>query len=345
MRMTRFATGAAAALLLGVACAGQDSGIDAAKLRVFAPLPERIPPKAGGHDAERVTLGRMLYYDARLSRSQTVSCNSCHDLAKYGVDGEATSDGFMGRHGDRNSPTVYNAAAHFVQFWDGRAADVEAQAKGPVLNPVEMAMISEAAVVAVLESIPEYVTAFHAAFPGEQRPVTFDNMALAIGTFERGLLTPSRWDQFLRGDRSALTAGEKTGLAAFLSAGCQGCHSGALLGGNTYQKIGVMKPYPANDPGRFNVTHEPGDRQMFKVPSLRNVAETAPYFHNGRVPTLPDAVSQMADYQLGRRLSDAQTRSIVAFLKALTGEVPAAYIQKPALPRSTSRTPKPQAGD
>jgi cytochrome c peroxidase len=300
--------------------------------------------QAGSPAEHRVLLGRMLFYEPRLSESQTISCNSCHDLAKYGVDGEPTSAGHKGQHGDRNSPTVYNAAAHFVQFWDGRAPDVEAQAKGPILNPVEMAMASDQRAVAVLKSIPEYVVAFQKAFPDQQDPVTFDNMAIAIGAFERGLVTPSRWDQFLRGDQAALTPQEKAGFIAFTDAGCQSCHAGVLLGGNLYQKLGASRPYPDSaDPGRFKVTQNEGDRMYFKVPSLRNVEKTAPYFHNGKVPTLPDAVAQMADYQLGQQLSDAQVQSIVVFLKTLTGDVPASYIKEPPLPRSTATTPKPQA--
>jgi cytochrome c peroxidase len=318
--------------------------IDKAELQAFAPLPASLPAKAAGPNAKQVELGRMLYYDARLSKSQTISCNSCHDLSKYGVDGEPTSPGFKGQRGDRNSPTVYNAAAHFVQFWDGRAADVEAQAKGPVLNPVEMALPNEGAAVAVLESIPEYVELFKQAFPNEPKPVTYDNMGKAIGAFERGLLTPSRWDKFLGGDEAALTAEEQEGAKKFVSAGCVACHSGALLGGHIYQRIGAMKPYPdQSDPGRFKVTKSESDKMMFKVPSLRNIAKTAPYFHNGKVAALNEAVSQMAEYQLGRQLTADEIGSIVRFLNTLTGDIPAPYIQKPALPPSTEKTPKPLA--
>jgi cytochrome c peroxidase len=325
------------------ACTTKQAINDESKLKMFAPLPASVPAKAAGPQEERVALGRMLFYDARLSRNQAIACNSCHDLSNYGVDGRPTSDGFKGQHGNRNSPTVYNAALHFAQFWDGRAADVEAQAKGPVLNPVEMAMASDKQVLVVLKSIPQYVTAFKRAFPGEKDPVTYDNMALAIGTFERGLLTPARWDKFLNGDKAALTEEEKNGLHAFLAAGCQTCHAGTLLGGNLYQKLGVMKAYPdASDPGRYKVTSVESDKMMFKVPSLRNVAKTAPYFHNGKVATLDDAVGQMAELQLGKRLPASDIASIVAFLNAMTGDIPAAYIQKPELPKSTRTTPKPE---
>ncbi len=272
-----------ASLLIAAGCATRQAPVDDARLKMFAPLPQTVPAKTAGPIEARVALGRMLFYDARLSRSQTISCNSCHDLSKYGVDGAPTSVGFKGQRGDRNSPTVYNAAAHFAQFWDGRAADVEGQAKGPVLNPVEMAMPSGEAVVAVLKSIPEYVAAFQKAFPDDKEPLTYDNMSLAIGTFERGLLTPSRWDRFLEGDKTALTADEQAGFHEFVAAGCGTCHAGALMGGNLYQRIGLMKPYPDTDPGRYQVTKVESDRAMFKVPSLRNVAKTAPYFHNGKV--------------------------------------------------------------
>ncbi len=347
MRKSSYLTVAlTAALLLVPGCAKKTAAVDEARLQAFSPLPEAVAAKTSGPKEAQVALGRMLYFDPRLSKSQTISCNSCHDLEKYGVDGLPTSPGFKGQHGDRNSPTVYNAAAHFVQFWDGRAPDVEAQAKGPVLNPVEMAMGSEKDVLAVLRSIPEYVAAFGQAFPGEKDPVTYDNLGLAIGTFERGLLTPSRWDKFLKGDKAALNEEEQAGLHAFVSAGCDACHAGALLGGALYQKIGLMKPYPdASDPGRFKVTGNESDKMVFKVPSLRNVSKTAPYFHNGKIPSLDKAVATMAEYQLSRPLAEGEIKSIVSFLNTLTGEVPTQYIQKPELPKSTATTPKPQAGD
>jgi cytochrome c peroxidase len=288
----------------------------------------------------------MLYYEPRLSKSQRISCNSCHDLAKYGVDGERTSDGHKGQKGERNSPTVYNAAAHFAQFWDGRAADVEAQAKGPVLNPVEMAMPSESRVVAVLSSMPEYLQAFQRAFPGEKQPITYDNMATAIGAFERKLMTPSRWDALLQGDQDALTAEERVGFRTFTETGCQTCHSGALLGGTSYQRLGLVKPYPrTKDPGRMKVTNEAADRSVFKVPSLRNVEKTGPYFHDGETTGLDQAVRDMGEHQLGRTLTDQQTREIVAFLKVLTGKIDPEYIKPPVLPPSTSRTPGPDESE
>jgi cytochrome c peroxidase len=307
---------------------------------LYEPLPESVPIAPG--DEAKVALGRMLYYDTRLSKAQDISCDSCHGLTNYGVDNKPTSSGFKGQKGDRNSPTVYNAAIQFVQFWDGRAPNVEEQAKGPVLNPVEMAMASDKHVVAVLKSIPEYTQAFKKAFPGEKDPVTYDNLGRAIGAFERGLITPARWDKFLKGDQTALTDVEKASFNMFVDAGCPTCHAGALLGGNIYQKAGVLKPWPdTSDAGRFKVTHEQADMLLFKVPSLRNVEKTGPYFHDGKTPTLNEAISKMADYQLGRKLSEAEVQSIAAWMKSLTGVIPADYIRKPELPKSTVKTPKP----
>jgi cytochrome c peroxidase len=316
--------------------------IDPVKLQMFQPLPESVPSSANPSTEEKISLGRMLYYEPRLSKSQEISCNTCHLLDKYGSDGQATSDGHKGMKGDRNSPTVYNAAGHFVQFWDGRAADVEEQAKGPIMNPVEMAMPSQKQVLAVLKSMPEYVDLFKKAFPGEKDPINYENMAKAIGAFERKLITPSRWDKFLRGDSQALTNEEKAGFNLFMETGCQACHSGAYLGGSMYQKLGLVKAWPeTSDPGREKVTKNESDRMLFKVPGLRNIAETKPYYHNGKVQSLEEAVSRMAEYQLGKTLTDVQIRSIVTWMKSLTGEVPAEYIKLPVLPKSTNKTPKP----
>lgn len=316
--------------------------IDRARLEMFAPLPAVVRAAPGSADEALVHLGRMLYYEKRLSKSQQLSCNSCHDLAAFGVDGQPTSLGHKGQRGNRNSPTVYNASMHVAQFWDGRAADVEAQAKGPVLNPVEMAMPSEKAVVAVLGTMPEYVDAFKKAFPGQAQPITYDNIAKAIGAFERGLITPSRWDAFLKGDDAALTADEKAGLKMFTQAGCSACHSGSLVGGASFQRLGAVKPYPrADDLGRFAITHVAADRSVFKVPSLRNIANTSPYFHDGKTATLEAAVRDMGEYQLGRKFTDQEVGQIVVFLRTLTGQLPTDYVKEPPLPPSTPKTPKP----
>lgn len=320
--------------------------IPAARLRIFKPLPASMDSASNPSTPAKLDLGRMLYYENRLSKSQKFSCNSCHMLDKFGVDNQPTSEGHKGQRGDRNSPTSYNAAGHLAQFWDGRAADVEAQAKGPVLNPVEMAMPDEKTVVATLKSMPEYAALFAKAFPGEKDPITYDNMARAIGAFERKLVTPSRWDKFLAGDRKALTDAEKTGFLKFVDTGCSNCHQGAYVGGGMYQKLGVVKAYPGlKDDGRMKATRKAEDRFFFKVPSLRNIDKTGPYFHDGQVKTLEDAIARMAEYELGRKLAPADTAAIAAWLKSLTGALPADYIKPPKLPASTARTPKPSNAD
>jgi cytochrome c peroxidase len=314
--------------------------IDRALLNVFAALPESGAAAAGSPGQDAIALGKQLYFDARLSKNQDISCNSCHPLGTYGADGKATSPGHKGQLGTRNSPTVYNAALHSAQFWDGRAKDVEAQALGPVLNPVEMAMKDEAAVLAVLRSIPEYTAAFKKAFPTEKEPVSFANLGKAIGAFERTLITPSRWDKYLAGDDAALTDAERGGLAKFLEVGCNTCHASATVGGRDFKKLGLVKPWatPLKDNGRADVTKDAADQNVFKVPSLRNIEKTAPYFHDGSVKTLEEAVKLMATHQLGKDLSTAEVDSIVVFLKSLTGELP--KIDAPELPKSTAKTPK-----
>lgn len=315
--------------------------IDPSELVFFKPLPDRFQADKNPITEAKVKLGRVLYYETRLSLNQQLSCNSCHDLNSYGVDNQPTSLGHKGQRGGRNSPTVYNAAGHVAQFWDGRAATVEDQAKGPILNPVEMAMPSEAAVINVIKSIPDYDGMFKAAFPGDKEPITYDNLANAIGAFERQLVTPGRWDKFLNGDPMALTEPEKAGFLTFTKTGCQTCHTGPALGGAQYQKLGAVNAYPnQTDLGRYALTKNDMDKMMFRVPSLRNVAKTGPYFHNGSVATLEEAVKSMAHLQLGKELSDAETGSIVTFLKTLTGELPTAYIRPPVLPQGSAKTPK-----
>ena len=316
--------------------------VDKARLSAFAQLPKVMTADQQAPAEALVALGRALYYDARLSKNQDVSCNSCHLLDRYGVDGAPTSTGHKGQKGGRNAPTSYNAAGHIAQFWDGRAADVEAQAKGPVLNPIEMAMPDEASVIKVLRSIPGYAPMFAAAFPVEKDPITYANMAKAIGAFERGLVTPSKIDAFLGGDDAALTEAEKRGLNTFVEVGCTDCHSGPYLGGAIYQKAGLVKPWPNQaDAGRFEVTKNEADRMMFKVPGLRNIEKTGPYFHDGSVASLDEAIRMMGVHQLGRELTPEQIADIRAFLGSATGLLPEAYIAKPALPESGPKTPKP----
>jgi cytochrome c peroxidase len=332
----------AGSVLICAGCGKHTSSIDPAKLTKFAALTEPARPRPGEPMAARVDLGRMLYYEVRLSKSQRVSCNSCHPLAMHGVDGATTSTGYRGQRGLRNSPTVYNAALQFAQFWDGRAPDVEVQAGGPLLNPAEMAMPSEKAVADVVASMPGYVTAFRRAFPGESKPVTFRHITEAIGAFERGLVTPARWDAFLQGLQAMLSTEEKSGFNHFVAAGCDNCHAGALVGGSGFQKLGLAKEYAdRRDPGRYRVTSNQSDRMFFKIASLRNVAMTGPYFHNGAVERLEDAVTQMAEYQTGRYLAAHERDEIVAWLKTLTGVIDANYVKPPELPKSTAATPRP----
>jgi cytochrome c peroxidase len=311
-------------------------------LRRFEPLRSQIESSENSITTAKVELGRMLFFEKRLSRQQDLSCNSCHDLAHYGVDGQKTSLGTHGALGARNSPTVYNAAGFFAEFWDGRASTVEAQAVGPILNPLEMSLPNAEHGVRVLKSMPDYVAAFKSAFPADLEPVTFANVGRAIGAFERKLTTPSRWDDYLRGNESALTESELAGLKLFTNIGCMVCHTGEFVGGSMYQKVGVVEPWPnQQDQGRFEATKQDVDRMMFKVPTLRNVTMTGPYFHDGSVPTLNLAVLAMGKHQLGLHLLDSEVTSIVAWLGSLTGELPQQYVRAPALPPSSPNTPGP----
>jgi cytochrome c peroxidase len=310
-----------------------DGDIDPRTLKSFAPLRASIDGPSGPATDDQVALGRMLFFDPRLSRDGRISCNTCHRLDQYGVDGLKTSVGYRGKRGKRNAPTVYHAAGYFQQFWDGRAPDVETQAQGPILAPGEMAMKSGRAVVRVLKAIDGYVGAFGRAFPGEPDPIRYENVGRAIGAFERRLLTPSRWDAYLAGDKQALSAEEKSGFRTFTSVGCMVCHQGEMLGGQTFQKLGAVEPWPnQGDQGRFDITKIPLDKMLFKVPTLRNVEKTAPYFHDGSAGTLEEAVRLMAKHQLGLELTDPETRSMVAWLKSLTGTLPADLIVMPELP-------------
>jgi cytochrome c peroxidase len=292
---------------------------------LFPALPSSMPGSEMD-SPELVALGKELYHDVRLSINDKQSCNTCHnvDNGGAGVDNEPTSPGALGKRGARNSPSSLNAGFHFVQFWDGRAEDLEAQAKGPVVNPVEMGMESPKAVESKLGTVESYKTQFASAFPKDKRALTFGNVAKAIAAFERTLVSPSRYDKWIGGDTSALTAQEQRGLHTFINAGCIACHSGSLFGGGMYQKLGLVNPYPSKDAGRHGVTKDPADSLMFKVPSLRNVAATWPYFHDGTVGTLKEAIRLMGWHQIGQKLSDKEVASIEIFLKALTNEKVAA---------------------
>ena len=288
---------------------------------------DRLPRSA--EDQAKVDLGRHLYYEKRLSSNNQVACNSCHLLEKYGVDGLSFSLGVPGKLVGRNSPTTYNAFFHIAQFWDGRAATVEEQAKGPILAGKEMGMPSAAAVVAKLKAIPEYRPLFKKAFPRDVDAVTYDNVGNAIGAFERNLVTPGRFDDFLAGKVSALSAQEQRGLKTFVTTGCVTCHTGPLVGGNSYQKLGLLRPWPNQaDEGRSAVVGNDAYKMFFNVPSLRNIEKTGPYFHDSSAKTLEEAVTKMAKHQLGRELTGEQLADIVSFLQSLTGKIPAEYIKK-----------------
>ena len=295
----------------------------------FAPLPGVKAARP-----ELVSLGRQLFWEPRLSASGKISCNSCHGLGSFGVDNKPTSSGHLGKLGGRNSPTVLNAGLHLAQFWDGRAKDLAEQAKGPILNPIEMAMPDAAAVERKLRAVPGYRQAFARAFPGQQEPVTYDNLARAIAAFEATLVTPAPFDRYLAGDATAITPAAKRGLKTFMDKGCVTCHAGAPVGGTMYQKFGLVKPYSdTRDLGRFDVTRNPADKYVFKVPSLRNVTRTGPYFHDGKVAKIEQAVAVMGETQLGVKLTKGEVSDVVAFLDALRGEVPASWKKAPALPR------------
>ncbi|MCC5918617.1 MAG: cytochrome-c peroxidase [Cryomorphaceae bacterium] len=294
---------------------------------------------------ELVDLGKMLYFDTRLSKSNTISCNSCHNLATFGVDNNPTSIGHKWVAGPRNSPTVLNAALHGSQFWDGRAKDVEEQAEGPILNPIEMGSPHEEFVIDRLRTIDSYSDLFASAFPGTQEPLTYKNMARAIGAFERTLITPAPFDEYLSGRSEALTENQKKGLKTFMDVGCTTCHTGSVLGGDLFQKFGLIKgPYweytdsEKIDEGRYEVTGKDFDKYVFKVPGLRNITHTAPYFHDGSVWSLEKAIEIMGITQLGRELTEEEIESIADFLASLTGEVPEYARTLPILPKMGKET-------
>lgn len=305
-----------------------DSALMQSAQALFQPLPEIAEDPANPLTPEKIALGKTLYYDKRLSKDENISCNSCHNLETFGVDNEATSEGDTGEKGDRNSPTVLNAALHFVQFWDGRAADVEEQAGGPILNPVEMAIPSEEFLIERLSGIETYQQQFALAFPEAENPITYEHVENSIAAFERTLLTRAPFDDYLEGDFKALNEQQRRGLEAFMEAGCTMCHSGVLLGGNMYHKFGIYDAYWKHtksdkiDEGVASVTGEESQKFMFKVPSLRNVEKTFPYYHDGSVTELSEAIQIMAVTQLDKELTDQDLADIGAFLASLTGSIP-----------------------
>ena len=286
-----------------------------------------------------VELGKKLYFDPRLSRSGFISCNSCHNLSMGGSDNLKTSIGDKWQQGPINSPTVLNSSLAVAQFWDGRAANLKEQAGGPIANPGEMAFTHDLA-VGTLRTIPGYVSEFKSVFGSAA--IDIDKITQAIAAFEETLVTPnSPFDQWLKGDDKALSERELAGYTLFKESGCVACHNGPAVGGTSFQKMGLVEPYKTKNPaeGRAAVTGKDEDRMNFKVPTLRNVELTYPYYHDGEAETLEEAVEVMGRLQLGRKYSEQEISDIVAFLKTLTGDQPTFVM--PILPPSTNATPKP----
>jgi cytochrome c peroxidase len=312
---------------------------------VFKPIPKSpLKNEKNPLTPEKIELGKMLYFDPRLSKSMLLSCNTCHNIGLGGADFQETSIGHKWQKGGRNAPTVFNAIFNIAQFWDGRAPDLMEQAKGPVQASVEMNNSPEQ-VIKTLKSMPGYVEMFKKVFADNADPVTFDNMAKAIEAFEATLLTPdARLDKFLEGDEQALNGKEKEGLQLYMNKGCGGCHGGINMGGSGYFPFGVVeKPkeeITAGDLGRFKFTGAKADQYVFKAPSLRNIDLTAPYFHSGKVWSLKSAVALMGSAQLGIKLSDDDTDKIADFLRTTTGVQP--NIAYPVLPAPGKDTPQPK---
>jgi cytochrome c peroxidase len=345
MRHIVLATASVVGLLAGVPASAQDALMQEAQ-DLFKPIPT-VPPAIEGNPAtaEKVELGKMLYFEPRLSESHTITCNSCHIVGLGGVDMLETSVGHRWQRGGRNAPTVLNSVFNTAQFWDGRAKDLAAQAGGPMVNPVEMAS-SRHHIVEQLKSIPGYVDKFAQAFPADKDPISVDNATKAIGVFEATLITPNApFDRYIEGNADALTQKQKDGLRLFIDKGCSGCHNGINIGGGMYAPFGVVeKPgaefLPPDDKGRFMVTKTPSDEFVFKVPTLRNIALTIPYFHTGKSWDLNQAVAVMGATQLGEQLNDEEVNLITAFLHSLTGDQP--KVEYPILPPSVATTPRPK---
>lgn len=333
------------ALSMTGAAFAADSLRDQAK-NLFQPIPQ-TPPALPGNAAtpDKLALGKMLYFDPRLSESHNISCSTCHIIGMGGSDGRSTSIGHNWQRGGRKAPTVLNAVFNKAQFWDGRAADLKEQAGGPIVNPVEMGITKQHA-IEQLQGIPGYVEAFKKAFPGEANPMVYDNIGKAIAVFEATLITPGApFDRWLKGDDKALTETQKQGLKIFVDKGCSACHNGVNVGGGMYAPFGVVqKPgweyLPPDDRGRFAVTKTVSDDYVFKVPTLRNVELTAPYFHSGHAWDLKQAVAVMGESQLGQKLSESEIDKVTEFLKSLTGRQPEVVF--PILPPSVASTPRPQ---
>lgn len=310
---------------------------------LFKPLPADFGDAQHPLSPERVALGKMLFFDPRVSLDGTTNCAKCHQPFLHGADGLSKAIGVKDRTGRRNAPTVLNTALQLSQHWNGDRADVEDQAMKALLGPASFGNPDYPVAMAKLAAIPGYRPSFEKVFPSEKEPLTPENWAKAIGAYVRTLVSPGRFDEYLSGDARALTPREREGLRKFIGTGCAACHGGAGLGGGMYQKFGVFEEYwkstgsKALDRGRIEVTNDPADLYVFKVPPLRNVAKTPPYFHDGSVESLPEAVRIMARIQLGKTLPDGDVSDIVAFLESLTGSLPKDFVTLPELPSAPFR--------
>jgi cytochrome c peroxidase len=337
------------ALGLSVALAtAADQGVRAQAQQMFKPLPTTMASADNPITPEKVALGRLLFFETRVSVDGTVSCSRCHEPVLYATDALPKPIGAEHRVNPRNSPTVLNAALQISSHWRGDRKNVEDQATKALTGAASFGNPNFEVAMARLKAIPGYASRFATAFPGEADPVTPDNWGKAIGAYERTLVTPSPFDAYLEGKDGALSPDAEKGLRQFMQLGCAACHNGAGVGGAMYQKFGVVEEYSKAtgskviDKGRFDVTKEPADTYVFKVPTLRNVARTPPYFHDGSVATLPEAVRIMARVQLGKTLTDEQTSEIVAFLDSLTGKLPETFANAPVLPTSAFAGPPPE---
>ncbi len=331
--------------LLAASTASADDDLMKRAQTRFKPIPKTVSEMKGkAFTPHKVELGKMLYFEPRLSSSALISCNTCHNVGMGGVDYQETSTGHHWQKGPRNAPTVLNSVFNIAQFWDGRAEDLKQQAKGPVQASVEMNNTPEMA-ISTLRSMPEYVSLFKKAFPGQEDPVTFDNMAEAIEAFEATLLTPDApFDRYLEGNKDALNELQKEGLKIFMDKGCVTCHGGINMGGEAYFPFGLVeRPKSgiiAGDTGRYKVTNSKSDEYVFKAPSLRNIDLTPPYFHSGKVWDLKEAIKVMGAAQLGAQLTAQEVDKIEGFLKTATGIQP--KVEYPILPAPTDKTPKPK---
>jgi len=330
------------ALVALTACAAMTQDSDKALLQQARALFKKLPADFGDSEhpvsTDRVALGKALFFDPRWSVDQNVSCATCHNPALYGSDALSRSIGVRSQQHPRNAQTVLNTSGDIAANWRGDRKNVEDQATTAAIGRFSTGHSDHAAWIAQIESIDGYLTMFQRAFPNQVQPVTPANLGLAIGAYERTLVTPAPFDSYLDGNVSALPSQARAGLRAFIETGCVACHNGVGVGGGTFRRFGLQMDYwkatgsKEIDKGRFDITKDPADLYVFKVANLRNVAMTAPYFHDGSVATLPDAVRVMATVQLGKTLTDTEVQDIVAFLDSLTGELPTDFATAPRLP-------------